>query len=175
MQAFWPRTTGRWARRSGLGVRFGRAEPLRLLGAVMTTIFVVEAGIMLLFSRLPEVSPFAAALMDASLLTVMVFPIVFLTVVRPMGEELRRRRAAEEGLRQAVTDLQAAAREIKTLRGMLPICARCKKIRNGGGRWETIEGYIERHSEASFTHGMCPTCVAEMYPFVADRGRGPSK
>lgn len=48
--------------------------------------------------------------------------------------------------------------EIKTLRGLLPICASCKKIRDEGGNWKSLETYIESHSEAQFTHCVCPLC-----------------
>lgn len=54
--------------------------------------------------------------------------------------------------------------EIKTLRGLLPICASCKKIRNDEGLWEAVEMYIHRHSEADFTHSICPACLERLYP-----------
>ncbi len=60
--------------------------------------------------------------------------------------------------------LQARDSEIKKLRGMLPICSSCKKIRNDTGYWQQIEEYIREHSDAEFTHGLCPACVREMYP-----------
>ncbi|MCK4765898.1 MAG: response regulator [Candidatus Aminicenantes bacterium] len=61
-------------------------------------------------------------------------------------------------------ELKRAREEIKTLRGMIPICANCKKIRNDDeGLWEQIEGYIEKHSEAFFSHGICPECSEQLY------------
>ena len=56
-----------------------------------------------------------------------------------------------------------AAAEIRVLRGMLPICASCKKIRYGEDEWESLEGYISSHSEATFTHSLCPECFARYY------------
>jgi hypothetical protein len=56
-------------------------------------------------------------------------------------------------------DLQAALAEVKQLSGLLPICAWCKRIRNDGGDWQQIEEYITVHSEADFTHGICPDCA----------------
>jgi len=53
--------------------------------------------------------------------------------------------------------------EIKQLRGLLPICANCKKIRDDKGYWNQIEGYIQKHSDAQFSHGMCPECSDELY------------
>ena len=60
--------------------------------------------------------------------------------------------------------LQARDSEIKKLRGMLPICSSCKKIRDDHGYWQQIEKYITQHSGAEFTHGLCPACVNKLYP-----------
>jgi PAS domain S-box-containing protein len=54
--------------------------------------------------------------------------------------------------------------EVKTLQGMLPICSKCKNIRNDEGYWETVEGYIGNNSDTVFTHGLCPVCAKELYP-----------
>ncbi len=59
--------------------------------------------------------------------------------------------------------LQKALDEVKQLQGMLPICSGCKKIRDDTGYWNLLESYIEDHSEASFSHGMCPDCEEELY------------
>jgi PAS domain S-box-containing protein len=59
-------------------------------------------------------------------------------------------------------ELEAALAGLKVLRGLLPICASCKKIRGDDGDWVQLETYITRHSEADFTHGLCPTCLAEL-------------
>lgn len=61
--------------------------------------------------------------------------------------------------------------EVRTLTGLLPICAQCKKIRNDKGYWEQLEGYISEHSQATFTHGICPNCAEDLYPEVARRER----
>jgi PAS domain S-box-containing protein len=58
--------------------------------------------------------------------------------------------------------------EIKRLRGMLPICASCKKIRDDKGYWSQIEVYIKNHSEAEFSHGICPECLKKLYPDYID-------
>ena len=59
---------------------------------------------------------------------------------------------------------QSLISQIKRLRGMLPICSSCKKIRDDQGYWKEIEGYIMEHSEAEFTHGICPDCMMKLYP-----------
>ncbi|MDB9822344.1 hypothetical protein OAC89_01425 [Deltaproteobacteria bacterium] len=60
--------------------------------------------------------------------------------------------------------LEKAYNEIKTLRGIIPICTSCKKVRNDSGFWEQVEAYVSEHSEALFSHGICPDCMKELYP-----------
>ena len=62
-----------------------------------------------------------------------------------------------------ITSLQAALEKVKMLRGMLATCAYCKKIRDDAGVWQPLEAYLQDHSEASFTHGICPECVQKHY------------
>lgn len=61
-------------------------------------------------------------------------------------------------------ELEMSLKEVKTLSGLLPICASCKKIRDDKGYWNQIESYISKHSEAKFTHGICPECTKKLYP-----------
>jgi K+-sensing histidine kinase KdpD len=63
-----------------------------------------------------------------------------------------------------IKELQEALGEVKQLSGLLPICASCKKIRDDQGYWNQIEFYISKHSEAKFTHGVCPECTKKLYP-----------
>ncbi len=65
---------------------------------------------------------------------------------------------------RAEAQLKKAAEEIKVLRGVLPICSHCKKIRNAEGTWDQLEKYIDSNSEAKFSHSVCPSCVDEHYP-----------
>lgn len=60
--------------------------------------------------------------------------------------------------------LQEALANIKTLRGLLPICSQCKKIRDDRGYWNHLEQYISEHAEVQFTHGLCPACIKKLYP-----------
>jgi sigma-B regulation protein RsbU (phosphoserine phosphatase) len=62
-------------------------------------------------------------------------------------------------LKQRVRELEEALASVKQLQGMLPICSYCKKIRHDGDCWEQLEGYIIRHSDARFSHGICPDCL----------------
>ncbi|HKI48451.1 MAG TPA: response regulator [Desulfobacteria bacterium] len=67
-------------------------------------------------------------------------------------------------LQELNRDLQRALDEIKTLRGIIPICSNCKKIRDDDDSWQRIEKYIGDHSEAVFTHSICPDCAKKLYP-----------
>jgi CheY-like chemotaxis protein len=75
--------------------------------------------------------------------------------------ELRRLNAELEARNQ---ELQEALARVKTLRGLLPICASCKKIRDDQGYWQQVEVYLRQHSEAQFSHGICPDCAKKLYP-----------
>ena len=69
----------------------------------------------------------------------------------------------EEALLQERDKLKEALSKIKKLSGLLPICASCKKIRDDKGYWNRIETYLHNHSEAEFSHGLCPDCMEKMY------------
>jgi PleD family two-component response regulator len=75
--------------------------------------------------------------------------------------ELKNRRDA---LEQRTMELEKALAEIRTLQGVIPICASCKKIRDDHGSWTQLEIYIREHSGAEFSHGICPGCAKELYP-----------
>ena len=64
---------------------------------------------------------------------------------------------------QLIVKLQEALENVKKLSGLIPICSNCKKIRNDEGYWKQIEGYISEHSEARFSHGICPDCAKKIY------------
>ena len=68
-------------------------------------------------------------------------------------------------------EIEAAMAEIKTLSGLLPICSNCKKIRDDQGYWEQVEVYIAKHSNADFSHGLCPDCMKKLYPDSYEKSR----
>ena len=80
--------------------------------------------------------------------------------------DITERRRIENERERLIAELQEALAQVKTLGGMLPICASCKKIRNDQGYWEQVEGYISTRSEAEFTHSICPDCVRKLYPEI---------
>ncbi len=79
-------------------------------------------------------------------------------------KEIDRREKAEAERDRVIQDLKKALSEVKTLRGFLPICSICKNIRDDQGYWNQIESYIKNHSEAEFSHGICPACAKKHYP-----------
>ena len=74
--------------------------------------------------------------------------------------------AADAERERLIVELQDALAHIKTLHGLLPICMHCKRIRNDDGYWQQLEDYIRQHSEAEFSHGLCPSCARQLYPQV---------
>lgn len=84
-----------------------------------------------------------------------------LTQLKRTEEKLKERTIELEDANQK---LQDALNQIKTLKGFLPICASCKKIRDDKGYWTQIESYLSDHSEAEFSHSICPDCAQRLYP-----------
>lgn len=75
---------------------------------------------------------------------------------------------AREELEKRNRELLQALEEIKTLKGLIPICANCKKIKDDEGYWHSVEEYLGVHSDIKFTHGLCTDCVRTLYPDIAD-------
>ena len=101
----------------------------------------------------------------------------YLTTVKPIFNDLgtvetvictskniTKRKLAEIALKEKHEKLIKAMEEIKVLSGLLPICSSCKKIRDDKGYWNQIEAFIQEHSEAKFSHGICKECAIELYP-----------
>jgi PAS domain S-box-containing protein len=78
--------------------------------------------------------------------------------------DITERKHVEADREKLIVELQQALTEVKTLSGLLPICASCKKIRDDMGYWNSLEAYLMKHSSAQFTHGICPECMAKLYP-----------
>lgn len=78
-------------------------------------------------------------------------------------DDIAERKRAEAEREKLILQLQQAMANIKTLRGLLPICSHCKKIRDDTGYWHTVETYVRQHSDADFSHGICPQCLDKLY------------
>jgi len=81
-----------------------------------------------------------------------------------IGQDISARIENEKEKEGLIAKLQETLSQVKQLSGLIPICALCKKIRDDKGYWNQIESYIKRHSEANFSHGLCPDCAKKLYP-----------
>lgn len=81
-----------------------------------------------------------------------------------MGRNITERKQFQEQQKKLMAELKKAIEKIKTLRGLLPICASCKRIRDDQGSWQQVESYIRDHSGAIFSHSLCPDCAKKIYP-----------
>ena len=108
---------------------------------------------------------------DPDGLYLQLLPVVIAQVLEKRRNEEARRRAEEEKER-LIVELQEALANVKTLSGLLPICASCKKIRNDDGYWTQVETYVSDHTEADFSHGICPECGEKLYGdlYVGEEG-----
>jgi PAS domain S-box-containing protein len=79
-------------------------------------------------------------------------------------QDITERKRIEEDREKLISELQKALKEIKTLRGILPLCSFCKKIRDDKGYWEQVDVYIHKYSEADISHSICPDCMKKHYP-----------
>ena len=81
-----------------------------------------------------------------------------------IARDITAEKLAQEEKERLVAELQQALDRVKRLRGLLPICASCKKIRDDKGYWQQIEEHIRDHSEVDFSHGLCPDCASQLFP-----------
>ncbi|KKM87647.1 hypothetical protein LCGC14_1266730 [marine sediment metagenome] len=81
-----------------------------------------------------------------------------------LAKEIEHRKQIEVEREKLIKKLKDALDKVKTLSGFIPICANCKNIRDDKGYWTQIEEYIRDHSEAEFSHGICPECAKKLYP-----------
>jgi DNA-binding NarL/FixJ family response regulator len=98
------------------------------------------------------------------------------TVARALREWtlLTERREAVAAQKKLIAELEEALSKVKTLSGLLPICSGCNKIRDDKGYWSQVEGYIQEHTDAQFTHGLCPDCIRKYFPEMEAANLSPS-
>ena len=83
-----------------------------------------------------------------------------------INRDITKRIRLQEEQEKLILDLNEALANIKTLTGLLPTCTSCKRIRDSENNWEQMESYIQKHSEAKFSHGLCPDCAKKLYPEI---------
>jgi len=86
--------------------------------------------------------------------------------------ERKKLEAEKDGL---IAQLKASLEKVKLLNGLIPICASCKKVRDDKGYWNDVELYVRQHSEAEFSHGICPDCMEKLYPEFSKRKNNQSR
>lgn len=133
-------------------------------GGLISAIFFVIIGILL-------INPFSFGIYAYSLgVSLRLLASLLLVLLMACGLEASRERYGRllfekhEKLLGEKKHLEQALREIKTLSGLIPICSNCKKIRDDKGYWQQVEVYVRDHSEADFSHSICPDCVEKLYP-----------
>lgn len=131
---------------------------------------LLAAGLLVLMSTYMVGSRW---LMDTPLVNFMFLFSIMMWSFELTGRIKVRAREQREILEQQVHarthQLQKALNDVKTLSGLLPICSSCKKIRDDRGYWNSVESYVTHHTNADFTHGICPDCYGSLYPEVAKR------
>ncbi|MBP1709607.1 MAG: hypothetical protein H6Q47_140 [Deltaproteobacteria bacterium] len=85
-------------------------------------------------------------------------------ITQALVRDVTLRKQSETDRERLISELQEALGQVKTLKGLLPICSNCKKVRDDKGYWNQIESYVQQHTDASFTHGICPDCAKKLYP-----------
>ncbi len=94
-------------------------------------------------------------------------------ITKPFNShELLARVKTHVTLQQTIKQLKSALQEVRTLKGLLPICANCKKVRDDEGYWQTVEKYISTKTDARFTHSICPDCLKDLYPEYYEKKYG---
>jgi len=129
-------------------------HPFRLLLTTVCVIVIADALFELSALFRPIMSTNIEALLNEGFLLLVVLPLVYFTLFRPMNRIIRQYRST--------------LGEVKTLRGLILICAECKKIRTDAQSWVQIESYVAKHTEATFSHGFCDDCIRKLYPEDAD-------
>jgi response regulator RpfG family c-di-GMP phosphodiesterase len=86
-----------------------------------------------------------------------------------LAREVEERRSVQISNEQLISELRKANAEVKTLSGLLPVCASCKQVRDDQGYWSQLETYLKKHTEISFSHGLCLDCAHKLYPEYYDK------
>ncbi len=136
------------------------SEALMILGSGVG-LFIISARFDLL-EKIVEFSKLHENWQIDELITVSIYFMFALLVISL--REWREIAVADRELKKQTEELQRALGEIRQLKGIIPICSSCKKIRDDRGFWHQVESYLQSHSDAAFSHGICPDCVKKLYP-----------
>lgn len=148
----------------------------RRLGLIATVLMLSSVVILFVwkYGTAPDTFPLIAILNATALIISVAVLSYYYEFTRSETEsaltrDIAERRRAEKEKELLIHQLQHALAEVTTLSGLLPICSSCKKIRDDEGYWNQIETYIQRHSGAQFSHGICPDCAQRLYPEIYEK------
>ena len=138
---------------------FGKRE-----GTIWTTLFFCGLIVILFLPGWFDGHIYSGVTISRFLITMTIIAIVAFGLESSRYRFSRLLSEKNQALLEEKEQLEKALKDIKALSGLLPICSNCKKIRNDEGYWEQVEVYVRDHSEAEFSHGICPECIKKLYP-----------
>ena len=116
-----------------------------------------------LFEQIFHPTTFEIYIRSLILMIFLVFSYIVVHIITKLSK-------SESEKQQTIEELKKTQKELKILQGIIPICASCNKIRDDHGDWQKLETYIRQHSEAIFSHGVCPDCMNDLYPDYVKKG-----
>jgi len=131
---------------------------------IMFFVSIISEGIGILILYQTNTPYQYLVLLDLMLIAILLSPILYFFVYRPLNANMNEIDRLSREKDNKIEELNMALTEIRTLRGIIPICSSCKKIRDDKEHWNQIEIYIKEHSDAEFSHGICPECAEKLYP-----------
>lgn len=148
------------------GARFGAADYFQVMaGTFLTRVAVCMVAFPFLYSYLKwQNRKYGLEIANRPVLAILLEVTEVRRELNRAQEEIERRKELEKHNEELIESLQHALHEVKTLRGILPTCSYCKDIRDENGEWHQLEDYIQLHSDAKFSHGICDSCAKEHFP-----------
>lgn len=149
-----------------VGICIHKPEPrLRLAQYLTAFFFLLDGGVYLVRAAVAIAGPHLHGLFEESLASHIGFAEpVFMPICVGLGFGAMIANRAFADKEKLIAQLEEALANVKALSGLLPICSSCKKIRDDQGYWHQVEAYLLKHSEAEFSHGICPDCIKRLYP-----------
>lgn len=130
----------------------------KILACILPIVMFVLCDSLDFFTPLVSLSTETSKMIHLSSILFMFIGLIF--IIYLFSNDIKEN---EDVLEESIRNLEQAMSEIKTLKGLIPICSTCKKIRDDKGFWNHLEAHIQKHSYATFSHGICPNCADEMY------------
>jgi len=133
-------------------------NPTFLMILIPSIIFMSEVIVMILLTLFSPMSIVNEALLDASMLILFLFPLLYYLTIKPVRLYMDRNQRYEKEQKELIGKLQDAHNEVKALQRMLPICGKCKEIRNDREYLNQVENYIQEHPKIELTGALCSKC-----------------